>query len=110
MSILFKQICICDDMHPRYTNFEIRDPAAYHYISTLEYTRDLLKRQITPNETQTHSCRLASLVCKPLHHQRYPAKRIVIYEGLCFDVAQGRMNGAPNETRTHSGRFASLAC
>ena len=27
---------------------------------------------------------------------------IIIYEALCFDVAQGRMNGAPNETRnTH---------
>ena len=24
----------------------------------------------------------------------------VIYEALCFDVAQGRLNGAPNETRT----------
>ena len=35
---------------------------------------------------------------------------IVIYEALCFDVAQGRMNGVPNETRTHSCRFASLAC
>ena len=35
---------------------------------------------------------------------------VVIYEALCFDVAQGRMNGAPNETRTHSCRFASLAC
>ena len=35
---------------------------------------------------------------------------IVISEALCFDVAQGRMNGAPNETRTHSYRFASLAC
>ena len=35
---------------------------------------------------------------------------IVIYKALCFDVAQGQMNGAPNETRTHSYRFASLAC
>ena len=35
---------------------------------------------------------------------------IVIYEALCFDVAQGRMNGAPNETRTHSCRFARLSC
>ena len=34
----------------------------------------------------------------------------VIYEALCFDVAQGRMNGAPNETRTHSAGFASHAC
>ena len=34
----------------------------------------------------------------------------VIYKALCFDVAQGLMNGAPNETRTHSCRFASLAC
>ena len=35
---------------------------------------------------------------------------ILIYKALCFDMAQGRMNGAPNETRTHSCRFASLAC
>ena len=34
----------------------------------------------------------------------------VIYEALCFDAAQGRMNGAPNETQTHSCRFASQAC
>ena len=35
---------------------------------------------------------------------------IVIYEALCFDVAQGRLNGAPNETRTHSCRLACQAC
>ena len=34
----------------------------------------------------------------------------VIYEALCFDVAQGQINEAPNVTRTHSCRFASLAC
>ena len=43
-----------------------------------------------------------------LHIQ--PRDLVVIYKALCFDVAQGRMNGAPNETRTHSCRFASLAC
>ena len=26
----------------------------------------------------------------------------VIYKALCFDVAQGRMNGAPNETHVHA--------
>ena len=31
----------------------------------------------------------------------------VIYKALCFDVAQGRMNGAPNETRTWSVLFYS---
>ena len=36
--------------------------------------------------------------------------RVVIYEGLYFDLAQDQMNGAPNETRTHSCRFASLTC
>ena len=36
--------------------------------------------------------------------------KLLIYKALCFDVAQGRMNGAPNETRTHSCRFASPAC
>ena len=38
-----------------------------------------------------------------------PEVPLVIYKVLCFDVAQGRMNGAPNETRTHTCRFASLA-
>ena len=41
---------------------------------------------------------------------RYTTKGVLIYKALCFDVAQGRMNGVPNETRTHSCRFASLAC
>ena len=27
---------------------------------------------------------------------------VVIYEALCFDVAQGQMNGAPNKTVGHS--------
>ena len=30
---------------------------------------------------------------------------VVIYEALCFDVAQGRKNRAPNETRTPSCRL-----
>ena len=37
-------------------------------------------------------------------------QKVVIYEGLYFDLAQGQMNGAPNETRTHSCRFDSLTC
>ena len=47
-----------------------------------------------------------------LHHLRRPDYLlfIIIYEALCFDVAQRRMNGAPNETRTHSWRFTSQAC
>ena len=35
---------------------------------------------------------------------------IVIYKALCFDVTQGRINGALKETRTHTCRCASLAC
>ena len=42
--------------------------------------------------------------------QLYVRLSIVIYKALCFEVAQGRMNGARNETQTHSCRFASLAC
>ena len=37
-------------------------------------------------------------------------KNVVIYEALCLNVAQGRINGAPNETQTHLCRFASQAC
>ena len=37
-------------------------------------------------------------------------QRVVIYEALCFDVAQGGRNGAPNETQTHFCRFVNLPC
>ena len=43
-------------------------------------------------------------------YDQFATIHIVIYKAFCFDVAQGRMNGAPNETQTHSYRFASLAC
>ena len=35
---------------------------------------DVAKSRINgaPNETQIHSCRFASLACKPLHYQRCP--------------------------------------
>ena len=35
-----------------------------------------------------------SVTLEPIH--------VVIYEALCFDVAQVRRNGAPSETRTYS--------
>ena len=47
LSILFNQICINEEMPPKYAYFKLRDPAAYQYIRTLEYRRDLVKRQIT---------------------------------------------------------------
>ena len=37
-------------------------------------------------------------------------KEVIIYEALCFYVAQGWINGAPNETWTQSRRFASIVC
>ena len=47
-----------------------------------------------PNETQTHSCRLASW-------------NLLSFLLRC---GKGHMKGAPNETQTHSRRFASRAC
>ena len=34
-------------MPPKYLFFKLQDPAAYRLNSTLEYRRDLVKRQIT---------------------------------------------------------------
>ena len=47
MSIMFNEICINEEMRPKYTYFKLHDPAAHKYNSTLEYRRDLVKRQIT---------------------------------------------------------------
>ena len=37
-------------MLPKYTYFKLHDPAADKYNCTLEYRRDLVKRQIIPPE------------------------------------------------------------
>ncbi len=47
MSIMFNEICINEEMLPKYTYFKLHDPAAHKYNSTLEYRCDLVKRQIT---------------------------------------------------------------
>ena len=44
---MFNEICINEEMLPKYTYFKLHDPAAHKYNSTLEYSRDLVKRQIT---------------------------------------------------------------
>ena len=47
MSIMFNEICINEEMLPKYTYFKLDDPAVHKYNNTLEYRRDLVKRQIT---------------------------------------------------------------
>ena len=47
MSIMFNEICINEEMLPKYTCFKLHDPAAHKYNSTLECRHDLVKRQIT---------------------------------------------------------------
>ena len=63
-------------MLPNYTYFKLHDPAAHKYNSTLEYRRDLLKRQITlyknninthNNSTDAHSNKVVMYIQK-LHH------------------------------------------
>ena len=44
---MFNEICINEEMLPKHTYFKLYDPAAHKYNSTLEYRRDLVKRQIT---------------------------------------------------------------
>ena len=60
MSIMFNEICINEEMLPKYTYFKLHDPAAHKYNSTLEYRRDLVKRQITLCKNNIHSLNLES--------------------------------------------------
>ena len=70
MSIMFNEICIHEEMLPKYTYFKLHDPAAHKYNSTLEYRRDLVKRQITLCKNNIHSLNLESQ--KNLQRQRRP--------------------------------------
>ena len=60
MSIMFNEICINEEMLPKYTYFKLHDPAAHKYNITLEYRRDLVKRQITLCKNNIHSLNLES--------------------------------------------------
>ena len=51
---LTKKCCL------KYTYFKLPDPAAHKYNSTLEYRRDLVKRQITLCKNNIHSLNLES--------------------------------------------------
>ena len=48
-------ICMNEEMLPKYTYFKLHDPAAHKYNSTLEYRRDLVKRQITLCKNNIHN-------------------------------------------------------
>ena len=53
MSIMFNQICINEQILPKYTYLKLYDLAAHKYNSTLEYRRDLVKRQIAHCKNNT---------------------------------------------------------
>ena len=60
MSLMFNEICINEEMLPKYIYFKLHDPAAHKYYSTLEYRSDLVKRQITLCKNNIHSLNLES--------------------------------------------------
>ena len=61
-------------------------------------------------ETQTRLSRHNKIILtENIIAEKYTYVQRVIYEVLCFDVAQGQMNRAHSEPRTHQRRFASLA-
>ena len=92
-----------------------RDAVCVFYSPSWHFTRDVHNDQtkyIYHHHHHHHqiilithySLTLSLLFSMPILHHSW------IYEALCFDVAQGRLNGAPNETRTHSCRFATQDC
>ena len=60
MSIMFNQICINEEMLSKYTYFKPYDTTAHKYNSTLEYRRDLVKRQITLCKNSINTLNLES--------------------------------------------------
>ncbi len=58
MSIIFYEICINEEMLPKYTYFKLHDPAAHKYTSTFDYRCDLVKRQITLSKDNINTLNL----------------------------------------------------
>ena len=80
----------------------------YNELCTMRIGEKL--RNVQKSENKEKILRLVDLPSPPRKDSNdlpYRRHKRVIYEALCFDVVQGRMNGAPSETRTHSCRFAS---
>ena len=61
---MFNEICIEEEIMPKYTYFKPRDPAAHKYNSTLEYRRDLVKRQITLCKNNGYSYKIVMYIQK----------------------------------------------
>ena len=60
MSIMFNEIYVNEEMLSKYSYFKLHDPAAHKYNSTLEYRRDLVKRQITLCKNNINTLNLES--------------------------------------------------
>ena len=58
MSIMFNEISINEEMLPKYTCFKLQELAAHKYNRTLEYRRDLVKRQITLGKNNMNTLHL----------------------------------------------------
>ena len=69
---MFNQVCINEEMLPKCTYFKLYNPAADKYNSTLEYRRDLVKRQITLCKNNINTLNLDSykvvMYTQKLHH------------------------------------------
>ena len=52
MSIMFNEVCINEEMLPKYTYFKLHDPAAHKYNSTLEIDPPLMMAQSRAESTR----------------------------------------------------------
>ena len=57
---MFNEICINEEMQPKYKYFKLHDPTAHKYNRTLEYRRDPVKRQITLRKNNIYTLNLQS--------------------------------------------------
>ena len=55
-------------------------------------------------------CYMSIIIClyTPIYPQFFSHTNNVIYEALCFDAAQGRMNGAPNTNKVHIYKLSEV--
>ena len=111
VSIWHKANWMGDPMRLELTRVGLLVKLANHYttkdaLNNLQSSLLLCGTRLNEWGTQWDSNSLLQVCKSSLQTITLPEVPItIIYEALCFDVVQGRMNGAPNETRTHTCKF-----
>ena len=76
--LIVKKVSLVNNLKDSWIRCSLEEGSASGKAFCLDVTQGHMNR--APNETRTHSCRVASLACWPLHHQRHSSDGLPLFD------------------------------